>query len=84
MEQKAKWIFIGESTEYFTKSKFYPEIDRESTEWGGISEEAFIDIVNNEFEVEHPIDEHYKFFIDDDGEPHLMDKEFWQINFYRL
>lgn len=84
MEQKAKWIFIGETTEFFTKSKFYPEIDRESTEWGGIPEDVFISIINGEFEVEHPIDENYKFFIDNEGEPHLMDKEYWQMNFYRL
>ncbi|AMW62187.1 hypothetical protein PHRODO_146 [Bacillus phage Phrodo] len=84
MEKKAKWVYIGETNEFFTKSKFYPEIDRASTEFGIFSEEEFINTINDVYELERPLTEGYKFFIDGDGEPHLLDKEFWQINFYRL
>lgn len=83
MEQKAKWIYIGESDEFFTKSKFYPEIDRASTKYGDMTEEQFRAHIDS-FEIDKPMEDGYKFFIDNDGEPHIMDKEVWQIKFYRL
>lgn len=70
MEQKAKWVYIGEVHNDFTKGRFYSE--------------DYTDI--HEMKVLKKAVELFgcKVFRGDKGERVLLTKSFWQLNFYRL
>lgn len=70
MEQKEKWIYVGESTDWFIKGKIYAE-DNTYTQGNETLKKAYDN-------------SKCKIFVGEGGQPNLFTNGVWKTEFYKL